>query len=225
MSVTSILADCALTTYATAKGELQAIAPGATWSDDSLQTAVERIINVSSEAISTYCGRLLHYGESIEKSVPPRGTSLRVTRTPLDTDETPTAALDGVSVGTLEIQDAALGLLYCAAGFGFSEDTQYILSADDMRPTTGHTSEPGIGSRDLAVTYTGGWITPVQAAATIPPGTRTLPWVIEEACILTVAYLWRLRNSGYVEFPDKNTVSGIIPDAAISLLRPYRVVE
>jgi hypothetical protein len=227
---TSILADNALTTYSAAKAEVMAMAPGATLLDDNVQTIIERIINAASEAIEAYCGRPFSYAEDdVTLSVPPEGDTLTVRRTPIDMDEDVTAELDGIPL-EVSVDNAERGLIYCAGGFGGTmyESVQQVRGADGLRPTVTYGGLPGVGRHVLEVTYSGGYVTPAQAAGTEPPGTRTLPYAIEQACLMTVARCWRMRQSGYMEMADRNiaigrSTDGIIPDEAIGLLKPYRV--
>jgi hypothetical protein len=65
----------------------------------------------------------------------------------------------------------------------------------------------------------------------VQPPTRTLPWDIEEAVLVAVAMLWRMRLGGYAAdvLPERNEAigrgsAGMLPDVVLPWLAPYRRV-
>ena len=229
MTVTSILASSALTTYAAAKSRINAQGGGgAQIVDDTHQNEVERLINAVSDAVVKYCGREFRKVSRVERHAPPDGERLVLDVTPVASTPAPTATIDSVAA-TVEIEDANRGYLRCDAGWG-GEDYK-----DTHAGAVTLSTKPGSAERVVLVTYTGGYVTPSDevAASAGPPVVeavlRTLPWDLEEAVIVAVSILWKWRLGGYANdvLPDRNTaigrgMGGILPDVVLPMLDTYR---
>lgn len=206
--MTSILATGALTTYAAARAELSVI--GAAIVDDTHQNLVERIINAITDAVTAECGRSLHYASRVETYAPPRGERLILRATPVAATPAPTATLDGTAVAPT-VEDAELGFLELDGGWcGESYERQAPGSVTLA-------TLPGSAERVVTVTYSAGYVTQVQADASVAAHavwallsaeakalttepevlTRSLPWDIEQVVLQAVAMQWRLRSGGY----------------------------
>lgn len=161
--MTSILAANALTTYSEAKARLSAI--GVAIVDGTDQVAVERLVNAVSDAVEGYCGRSFAYvaGDTSRQRVPD-GTRLWLPRCPVAS--VTSIAIDGATVAAAdyELEDADTGTVYAEGGWGGA-------SYEDPVPI-GETL-PGTGPRSLVATYSGGYVTPSQGAAS-PTGGATL---------------------------------------------------
>lgn len=161
--MTSILASEVLTTYAEAKARLNAI--GTAIVDGTDQAAVERLVNAVSDAVVGYCGRGFALVSRTERYQPPRGELLQLAARPISS--VTSVSLDGTAVTDYEVADADQGLLYRAGGWSgeLYEDACY-------GSVTGATV-PGSARPVLSVVYSGGYVTPSQAAAS-PTGGATL---------------------------------------------------
>jgi hypothetical protein len=201
----------ALTTSATAIAEISG-------SSGSTST-IERLINVASEAIATYCGREFQLKSRAEYHVPPHGERLLLKNFPVVTSSPGaaiTVSLDGTSITDFTLEDADTGILRLVGGWG---GTSYDLAVDG---SVAGAYQYGSGRRVLLVTYYGGYVLPNDT------GTRTLPYELEQACIDTVASLWRRRGvdlSGG-SFDGSNDaigrgLGGIIPGPLLPTLNRY----
>lgn len=218
------LAAHALTTLETVKDEL-----GISGSADDARLA--RYINTASRAIVNFCGREFHHVAGGTENLSGMGTArLMVSRTPL-LDVTK-IELDGTELDAseYEVEDAGAGFIR-STGSGFVACRAEVpdLSGDLL---------VGTEAANYTVTYDGGYVTPEQATEELP---RTLPEDIEEACIQTVTAMYRKRGQDRdiqseslgdysVTYAGANTAigrgtGGIIPDAAVTLLRKYRRME
>jgi hypothetical protein len=215
MTVTSILASNALTTYARAKAELQAIAAGATFSDETNQNAVELLINAVSDAVEAYCGRTFGKGTvSGEKHAATRDERLWLRRPPVS--GTPTVTVDGSAVTDFSVEDAASGCLWRDAGWGgegYQHAPVYGSGGDVLGSVSGATI-PRSGEKIVSAGYTGGYILPTASS-----GTRDLPWAIELVVLRAVCLAWRLRQGGFAAPPEPG---GILPPELAVDLNPWR---
>lgn len=183
---------------------------------------LERLINVASDAIASYCGRPLHYTASLTEKVPGRGGQiLLVTRTPIVTLTSIKLYATSVATtsttlesSTYRIKDAAVGSIAFPGGVVWSA------------PHVPGAIEPALlpGAEDLVyeVAYNGGWVSPAQA------GTRTLPYDIEQCALDSVVATWRRRGQ-YTglqtesEAQDEAPLSGLLlPKAVLATLQRYR---
>lgn len=195
-----MLSDGALTTIATVEAELGLSSGEA----DSLLT---RYINAASEAITTLIGRPLHYEAGIEDRVPGYGTRrLILPRRPVESvtsveyDDTDTSYTIGAEQYFLEQPEAGI-LYFNALGLG---------GAFNTGARVGINGEPVSGSQGwfFVVTYTGGWVTPEQAAND-GSLTRTLPYDLEEACVACAVLQYRERGRNQNVSGRKNTEASI----------------
>lgn len=176
----------ALTTYAEAKGEIGL-------DDDALQAKVERIINAVSEAMEDAAGsRHFEYGAALAHDVQglggarlivPRAPVVSITKVELlNLDGTVSAVIDASSY---TVDNAASGLLYRAAGWPISAHGHVGIRLDTL---------PGSQYKGIRITYGGGYITPQQVIDDTNL-TRTLPFDLEEACLVGVVSIFRRRSS------------------------------
>ena len=201
----------ALTTVATAQGEISGLTAAGS-------TVAERLIMVATDAIERYCGRSFHLLSRVERYAPPRGERLVLNQTPVAASPAPTATLDGAAI-TVELEDSALGFLRCIGGFsGATYEESYGVSQASL---------PGSAERVLLVTYTAGWVTPTQNGTGNPALVRDLPYDLEQACLDTVASLFRRRGvdaaaAAYVGQEGPRGWGGIIPGPTLPTLNRYR---
>lgn len=149
----------ALVSYAAAKAELGL-------ADDTQRAAIERRINVASQAIESHCERLFLYAAGIVEQVLPGDLALVLSRPPVlavtqvkDGDQVLDAADYYLRTG-----DAAAGILRSDKGWT-REFLAYAGPSGDLDPTT---QKAGI-----EVTYKGGWVPdadPWAVDLTIPAG-------------------------------------------------------
>lgn len=198
----------ALTTLDTVRGEL-----GLRTSKDD--AALERVIQSATAMVTGYVGRTLHYEAAVAEYVPGYGTELLlVSRTPLVSVTSITldgATIDATSYG---IKSAASGSIHRDAGWMWTAPISAGIDGPHIA---------GREKRSYLVTYAGGYVTPGQVAGAL---TRTLPYDIEEACILTVVHLWRLRGKftsveQETEEADDAVWAGGMPAGARRMLRPH----
>lgn len=167
-----------------------------------------RLINSASDAIRSYCGRDFAKDRRTEKR---SGSGTPLLLLPLY----PIAEVDSVIVDGAALSpdsydiDAKMGALIRVGGIW-----------------------PASSERNITVTYTGGYVTPVQAAAD-PDLTRNLPYDIEEACIVTAA-TWASHRSTprdattlqveqiRVTFGERDRQPAMIPLAVQHLLTSWR---
>lgn len=203
------LDETALTTLATAKDELVT-------ADDGSDARLERYIRTASATITAYLNRgPLHFAEGVYETLGGVGLPFLLLR------RAPLVLLGSVAVdGVPWLADEQFSVASASAGI--------LVATDDAR---GWPS----GAR-VEVTYSGGWVTPGQAVSGYLA--QTLPEPIEHACLLSVVQLERARGQdpslasesygdASVSYAGRNVaigraMGGIIPDAALVLLAPYR---
>jgi hypothetical protein len=180
-------------------------------------TALARILGSASDACRSYLGRgAIHYNAAIvEKHAGKQRLRLVLERPPVASIGS--ISIDGSAVDSdqYEIEDADAGLIYRRDGWLFTGLLRDGIVGDAL---------PGSEQKLITVTYAGGWVTPNQA------GTRSLPFDIEEACIITAVSMYRNRGSNWhvaSESLGDASVSyrpavAALPDAARALLDPYR---
>jgi hypothetical protein len=211
--------DSDLTTVAEAAG---AIGVGA--ADPKLP----RLIASASEAIRRYIGRpRLHYGAAIvEKLAGYAGQARLLGTVRLYLGTVPIVSVasvvlpDGTSLAPSDyvIEDPVAGILYRREGWPFTGvDTGGVFHSEE---------------KSIVVTYAGGWVTPAAES-----GTRTLPYDLEHACLLTVVSMYRSEPrdmsitseslGDYSVSYDKPDASGggLLPAAVQALLATYRRLQ
>lgn len=132
---------------------------------------------------------------------------------------------DGTSLAPDEYtrEDDDGGVLYREVGWPFTGLRRAGLLYD----------APAVGTeaRTIIATYTGGWVTPAQSASDGWAGpARSLPFAIEEACLLTVTAAYRRQGTDAAVQSESLgdysvTFRGVLPalpDAARDLLEGYR---
>lgn len=209
-----------LTTAGTVAGDLGVAANDA---------ALVRLVTAASKAVARILGRgQLEYGAGIIESVKGSG------RPYLSLARRPVLSIASIALG---------GAPYDASDYVLSDaDAGLVLRIGGIWPATG-LLRGGIVQEELAlatadgqglvVTYTGGWITPGQAATGGWSGpARSLPEDIEEATIQIVSNLYRARgadanvlaeslgDASYTYAAERKA----IPESALALLEPYRQV-
>lgn len=210
------MADSDLTTPATLADEL-----GVAAADPKLP----RLIAVASAAVRGLLNRTqLHWQAGFVEKVPGYGTDSLVL------DLTPVLSVasvvlpDGTAVTDYTKHEN--GVLFREAGWPFT---------GRLRGGLPPAADPIAGSEapTIEVTYTGGWVTPGQAAT---PGwsgdPRSLPFDLEEAVLQTCVglYLRRGQDSSIasesmgdysVSYRNPVGAGGIVPDAVLPILRQY----
>lgn len=174
--------------------------------DTSRDQLLARYINAASDAIRAYCGRDFARAHRVETVAGSGGVTLFLSLFPVD--EVHRVAIDVQEVTDYQA-DTELGVLRRAAGWPCAEVP------------------------NIEVDYTGGYVTPEQARQDTALE-RTLPYDIEEACIVTAA-TWaahqgvpRDATSLQVEqirvaFATRESDSAtLLPLAVRRLLGPYR---
>lgn len=168
----------ALTTLETLKSEL-----GIT--DTSKDAKLQRIINAQSRRLASLMGRNVHHETGLVEKLPGHGTArLLLSRRPV-LEITAIACVEGQQSTTIDESSYVIE----------SEDSGFILRLDglwDTRQAHGFAYEPaaGLPLRLYHVTYTGGWVTPQQAADDNSLA-RTLPDDIEEAVLALCAQAYK----------------------------------
>ena len=179
------LTNDALTTLGTVKDEL-----GIT--DASSDETLKRLINAVSRRIRSYCRRTFYYEVDIVEQFAGYGsTNLLLSRMPVISVDSITYDSMAVDSDDYSIGDAAAGILYRPTGWAWTAKLQRNAAAADPLP--------GTEEKLFEVTYTGGWITPQQAADDaklgVPLGwVRSLPEDLEDACILAVTSRYGMRG-------------------------------
>lgn len=192
------MADADLTTAATAASVL-----GISAADPHLP----RLIGAASEAIRNYLGRpQLHYSAAYVEKLPGLAAQVRLYLGLPAVASVASVVLPGGSAldsdeFTLEL---AAGALYRAAGWPYTGLVQPGLLYDVLAV--------GTEAESITVTYAGGWVTPDQA------GIRTLPFVLEEACLQAVSALYRRQGT------DPNVASEALGDYSVSYRSPNTIV-
>jgi hypothetical protein len=216
------LAANALTTVQAVKTELAIT--GA-----SEDTYVETLINRASDAVERFCNRVFYKAAAIvEKVEGYGGMSIKVARAPILAVTSITydgATLDGT---TYEVDDVGAGIIR------FIHQGPYWTAA--QLPNAAHDPLPGTERKLYQVTYDAGYVTPAQVEAT-PALTRTLPYDVEEACILACVDRYKRRGrdpsvkseslmSASVDYVEPrwgmDGTPSDLPHAARALLTPWR---
>jgi len=217
------LAANALTTIATVKDEL-AVTSAA---DDSY---IERLINVYSGIIEQLCDR--KFGRAVdwtEKKPAEGATHLVLERTPIEGIKSITYYGATIDPSVYEIDDATAGLV------------RFINSTYEANLGARNTtvdSLPGTSRLFYLVTYTGGYVLPKDEAAAVgetPAVVRTLPYDLEQACILGAVSAYRKRGRdrtvqsesllGYsVTFARGGAGGDSLPIEAMAILQSYQRV-
>ena len=210
----------AFTTVAIMEGEL-GIAVG------SATTVLERQILAASAAIERYCNRAFRKLAVTERLYGSGSRRLVVPRTPIVGTIT-SITDDGATVDatTYRVEDANAGIIVGDALW--HRPPEHVVEG-----SVGQEPVNGTGEWLFVVSYTGGYVLPGDSS-----GTRNLPEEIEEACIATVASLYRRRgNDGTIAsealgdysvgYGGLNTaigrgLGGIITDAYMAILDRYR---
>lgn len=212
--------DFDLTTPETAADELGLAAADA---------KLTRAISAASAAISRYIGRRLHYSESFVESLPGCVGRVRLLLGLVPVRDIATVELPDIGVVTdWRLEDKDLGFLYRTAGWPFTGLVRSGLLYD----------APAVGTElaSIIVTYSGGWVTPAQAAAEGWSGPeRDLPFDLEEACLQAVAGIY--RGAGVdksiaseslgdysVAYRTAPSLAGILPDTVLAQLDAYKVL-
>jgi hypothetical protein len=210
----------ALTSLAQAKAELGVTVP-------THDAVIERLIDVASSAINEFCDRTFHYETGIvEKVAGYGGQILTVAKAPIvsiASIELLPSSLNAPGTGTTyaatsyTIKNAKAGTIYRKDGFQW---TAYYAERLTSQPL-----QPGTEDKRFVVTYAGGWTTRAQG------GTVNLPPDIEQACLWSIANLWRQRGREIhvqQETEDAATMqwkTSVLPKQAQDLMKPYRRVR
>ena len=213
------LSTDALTTAAIVAAEVSGI------SLPTDQTAVERQINIASDAIRRFCNRpLAHAVVTDERYRALGGNRLILKRRPVLSIESITIGGSTISSSGYYIENADAGIVWFNSALAVVEATPDGSMAQD--------GLPGSGEADVLVSYTGGWITEAQvaAAAAETPArviVRTLPYELEDAAIKTFASLWHRRGvdlaAGSMESGEPGrTIGGVIPGPVIPTLKRFQ---
>lgn len=209
----------ALTTLDALKSEL-----GITGTDDDsyLESTIER----TSAALQSAIGRKVYYESGIVEYVRGGHTPfVVVARAPI------------VSITSIVLDDGDETYIYAADEYrAQSDDSGIVERLDGWWPSTADivgvqpTHLPSTQRRTIKVTYTGGWVTPQQAAddATL---TRDLPYDIEDAALALATLRYRMRGrdtgiqsrknlSASVSF-ETGALAGTYPDAVQRVIASY----
>lgn len=92
------------------------------------------------------------------------------------------------AVASLTIDGTPITARATELGYGFVFDDTGTLYVDGCYVFSR-------GWQNISVTYTAGWVTPGQAAATSPPGTVTLPLDMQQAVIEMVALKFKAQRN------------------------------
>lgn len=207
----------ALTTLTRVKTELGISGSG----EDSY---LEGLIDSVSGRIASFCNRTFQYGEDIEETVPGYAwTALLLSRCPIV--EIDSIVLDGstVSADSYKIKSANAGIVYNETGWAWTALSGGSVAGDRLA-----------GTEDplYVITYTGGYVTPQQAADDVTL-TRNLPYDLEDACVewITVRYLRkgadpRLQGERLLSWSAQYSVtaqqSTEMPESIAAVLRRYK---
>ncbi|QSQ10762.1 hypothetical protein [Myxococcus landrumensis] len=150
---------------------------------------VERCVSAASGAIAAVCGRAFERATVTEYPPGYGRPYLLLSRPPLVevSHVTEWGELLDATAYTIAGDLAADGLLYRLAGVW--PETAHMRGLITLT-VDGRQGYPGA----LAVTYTGGWVTPGQVALDAATGPVTLPAELEEAAILEACALYRGRG-------------------------------
>ncbi len=209
----------ALTTLATVLDEL-----GLTSDSGTQDARVERYIHTASQAIEKWCGRNFCKATVTETMAAPDTQRLYIARTPLVSVTSVTFYDTVISADDYEIDNADAGSIFRRTGWMGDDLAAMGIAGDALRGTK--------RANAVSVVYVGGYVTPAQG------GTRTLPYDLEMACVLTAVSLYRSKGAdrriasetvgdASVSYGGVNTAigrgaGGIIPDEAAAILEKYR---
>jgi hypothetical protein len=189
----SLNAD-ALTTLARVYLDLE----GLTSDGDKRDSVLNAYINAASTWLARTCSRTFHRqgggsgaaAAAIVEKIAGMGTArLRVARPPIIGNPT-SVKIDGSAI-TIDddytVDDAELGWLYRGLGWPWSAKNAGGLDQGPLR---------GSESKNIEVTYNGGFITRAQAdvGGVFAGQTITLPDDLEDACIELVVSRWKRRG-------------------------------
>lgn len=223
--MTTPLASNALTTLAALKDELGI-------SVSTFDDRCTRYINVASQAVEEYCRH--SFGKAVitgERYAPSGTLRLVLEKTPLLSIEQITIGEgDGPEVldaGDYYIEDAAAGIVTRNAIWRPNDLAIRYAPSQDPVPFT--------GPKIIRVNYTAGYVLPNDG------GTRSLPYDLEEAALVTAVSIYRSRGAdrrvqaeslGDASVTYRQNVpaqgagmGGFIPDEVLATLDKYRRFE
>lgn len=179
--------------------------------DTSKDNLLERLINAVSGFIEKYCDRKFGKATYTEKYRGNNRQLLRLNQYPVTAVTLVT--IDGNAVNDYEIL-AEEGMLY----------------RENLWTWTGYSiglvGEDAGSKRNIEVQYTAGYVLPKdENLQANPPIVRTLPYDLEQACILMVQYYYKTDISYFsTEFAESGSVFKPVamPGNVEKLLKPYR---
>lgn len=210
----------ALTTLAAVKTELSISDSG---SDDILT----ELINRASGLIEAHCDRHFEYSAAVAEAAAGFGlTMLQVARTPLLSLTSITYDTATVDSDSYSIHSAGAGTIYREGGWVWTAGSLANIARDPL---------PGTEQKLYTVTYAGGYVTQPQVDddGTL---TRTLPYDLEQACILAVVQSYRqlgrdraIKSESLLKYsvsygspPPSSIVGGSgLPPEVEAMLNPY----
>ena len=141
---------------------------------------LRRYINMASDFIAQVCSRKFERADAIAEGVRTYGgTELIVKRTPVLSVTSITWRGDVVDASTYSVSNAEAGFIFRACGWPWSAGRMQSITWPQV---------PGTEAQSAVVTYSGGWVTPVQAAAGLfSSAPRTLPYDLEDAVLQLAA--------------------------------------
>lgn len=202
------LSSHALTTVATVKEYLQRDV-----NDTSDENLITRLINVASERIEKHCDRHFEQATYTEKYRGNNRQLLRLNQYPVTAVASVTVSESAVDSGDYEILTEE-GMLYNENLWTWSGYQAGLVGED-------------VGSkRNIEVQYTAGYVLPKDETDGPPAVVRTLPYDLEQACIMLVAYYIKTDIDHYstVFAESGNAISRPtkMPPHVVELLKPYR---
>lgn len=219
------LTSQALTTLEAVKDELSI-----DYDDATQDNYLHRKINAASSALIRYLNRPVIYDAARVDFLAGHGTNrIRVKLAPLLT-LTEIVLVDGDSETAVDLDDVTIeddgrtGVLFRRTPWGLTAAVRHAGIAQD----------PDFSSLEhsIRVTYAGGWVTP-KGAEDDPELVRSLPYEIEEACVISVAS-WVARKGMDRAITSEKTMSYSVtreldkktglPVEALQLVASYRVL-
>ena len=173
-----------LTTLATLKAEMNITVT-------TYDTLLTNYIARTSDAFARSCNRQFYYVIQVTDAVAGYATTwLKVLHTPIDVTQPINVIFDAsiFDSNTYFVSDAAAGLLYNKTGWYWTAPLAPNIQQDGLA---------GMENPLYNITYSGGWVTPQQVIDNpLDPilSIRTLPYDLEEACIMQCVYLYRHRG-------------------------------
>lgn len=150
--------------------------------DFSQDVILEDLINEVSDTFVEVCGRKFHYEAGIVEKVKGQGTTLIVVnRTPIISIASITVNGTVLDASGYSIDNAEAGTIFRGTGWTWTNRFAAGVTYD---------AYPGSEEKSIAVTYTGGWVTPAQAAADLTL-TRNMTYALERLCIDAVVASYR----------------------------------